>query len=104
MQVFDGNVQSKKKKIETKLERYKWKKKQKKKVYKQLLMLSIKTKLLGTAVFTIKIEFRDLPNARRDLKLAFFLRVLSRKFFPLQHYCRELQEPPLQPEKDSVMF
>ena len=66
-------------------------------------MLPIKTRLLRIAVFTIKIEFRDLPNARRDLK-AFFLRVLSRKFFPLQHYCRELQEPPLQPEKDSVMF
>ena len=99
-----GMFKVKKKKLKQSLKGTNEKKKQKKKVYKQLLMLSIKTRLLGTAVFTIKIEFRDLPNARRDLKLAFFLRVLSRKFFPLQHYCRELQEPPLQPEKDSVMF
>ena len=74
-----------KKKIETKLERYKWKKKQqqKNKVYQQLLMLPIKIRLLGIAVFTNVIEFRDLPNAKRDLKSAFFLRVLLRKFFPL---------------------
>ena len=74
-----------KKKIETKLERYKWKKKQQQnnKVYQQLLMLPIKIRLLGIAVFTNVIEFRDLPNAKRDLKSAFFLRVLLRKFFPL---------------------
>ena len=74
-----------KKKIETKLERYKWKKKQqqKNKDYQQLLMLPIKIRLLGIAVFTNVIEFRDLPNAKRDLKSAFFLRVLLRKFFPL---------------------
>ena len=74
-----------KKKIETKLERYKWKKKQqqKNKAYQQLLMLPIKIRLLGIAVFTNVIEFRDLPNAKRDLKSAFFLRVLLRKFFPL---------------------
>ena len=74
-----------KKKIETKLERYKWKKKQqqKNKVYQQLLMLPIKIRLLGIAVFTNVIEFRDLPNAKRDLKSAFFLRVLLRIFFPL---------------------
>ena len=49
-------------------------------------MLPIKIRLLGIAVFTIVIEFRDLPNAKRDLKSAFFLRVLLRKFFPLKHY------------------
>ena len=59
------------------------KQKQKNKVYQQLLMLPIKIRLLGIAVFTNVIEFRDLPNAKRDLKSAFFLRVLLRKFFPL---------------------
>ena len=46
-------------------------------------MLPIKIRLLGIAVFTNVIEFRDLPNAKRDLKSAFFMRVLLRKFFPL---------------------
>ena len=58
------------------------KQQQKNKVYQQLLMLPIKIRLLGIAVFTNVIEFRDLPNAKRDLKSAFFLRVLLRKFFP----------------------